>query len=153
MSRALSGLHGSYIRRKAPFASPERVIVGGDEGITAMTVVLLGVAAWIVFLGFVCTLGRAAALGDRRMAEQLEAASQGDQASGGLELAALQEYARAPFPERRGSVDERRRVGRPWVAAAPGRRSTDVLEAELAGAQRALREAEARLEEARALGA
>lgn len=118
-----------------------------------MTVVLLGVAGWIVFLGFVCTLGRAAALGDRQVAGQLEAALQDDQASGGLEVAAVQEYARAPFPERRGSVAERRREGRPWAAGAAGRRSTDVLETELAGAQRALREAEARLEEARALGA
>jgi len=98
----------------------------------------------------VLTLARAAALGDRQVAGGLEAVSADDQEAALLELVVESELARAALPERRESEGDRRAAGRPWGTGAPGRRTTDVLEDELVAAQRALREAEARLDEARA---
>lgn len=125
-----------------------------------MTVVLLGVGAWIAGVGFLCVLGRAAALGDRDMAADLAAHYRrdrllaedepvADEAPRAHEEPLADEEAR---PERRESVADRRVAGRPWAAGAPGRRRTDVLEDEVAAARRVLREAEANLDQARAQG-
>ena len=114
MSRALSGSHGSYIRRSGAVLPLDPSSYGAMKG-----------------------LRRWAALRD-------------DQATEERELDALEELERAPFPDRRGSVVERRSVGRPWATGATGRRFTDLPEGDVAAAPR---ESEAWVEEARAQGA
>lgn len=119
-----------------------------------MTVVLLGIRAWVAGVGFLCVLGRAAALGDRGMAAEFAAASWRDRLL--AEEASLAEDEpladEEPRSERRESVADRRVAGRPWADGTTGRRSTDVLEDEVAAARRVLREAEANLDQARAQG-
>ncbi len=105
-----------------------------------MTIAFLGVLAWLTSVGFLCVLGRAAALGDLEVAAELQSASRLD----GLPAAS--------HPERRESPGDRRTGARPWADGTTGRRRTDVLEDEVSVARRALREAEERLVEARAQG-
>jgi hypothetical protein len=79
-----------------------------------------GVAGWVAAGVFVTLiLGRAAAIGDL-----------------------LEDVDRRQGPE------DRRSASRAWSGQSPGRRRADVLKRELAEAQQALREAQARLERA-----
>jgi hypothetical protein len=99
--------------------------------------VLIAIALWLTATAvvglFAWALARAATVGDQDQLEQLQ-------------------FARAvkaekPALDRRGGLEDRRAATRPWAESTPGRRAEDFLRQDLADAERALRNAEARLAE------
>ncbi len=100
-----------------------------------MSLVLVATGGWLVAAAvvglFAWALARAAALGDR---DQLEQPAFARSVEAGERVG-----------ERRAGPPDRRAATRPWVAKAPGRRVEDRLPQRLAGAHRALRDAEERI--------
>ncbi len=99
-----------------------------------MTWVLLAIAGWLavaILVGW--TLARSAAIADRNQLEALEFER------------AFEAEQRAV--DRRDGPEDRRSAARPWAEDSSGRRAEDALRQDLADAERALRDAEARLAE------
>ena len=101
----------------------------------AVSLVLVATGGWLVAAAvvglFAWGLARAAALGDRDQLKQLASA-------GSVE-------AGERVGERRAGPQDRRAATRPSAAKAPGRRVDEGRPQRLAGAQRALRDAEERI--------
>lgn len=86
-----------------------------------MTLLALGMAGWLGAVGFLCCMGRAAAIGD-------------------AELRAVE--TRAVSGDRRTGPPDRRSAARPWRTPSPGRREEDFERREQEDARRRSAEAE-----------